>query len=277
MSSDRFSGHSLQFAATPSALCLYRFRATDNIVLRLGPSEALDVTDVDTFMKSDGNIPAPAVRRLSLYLRQLEVLWGDDRQKVSSKELGKALRLTDSQIRKDLAYFGQFGQAGVGYDIAELTTNIRKILGTDRTWNVLLVGAGNLGSALSAYRGFAKKGFRLVAVFDSDRKKVGKPLASNPELIVQHIDELESQVKQREIHLAINAVPADAAQQIAHRLVKAGVKGLFNFAPVNLDVDSDVAVSSVDLAVQLEQLSFQVSMTQSFVESEKTRRRRKKQ
>lgn len=227
-------------------------------------------------MKPDGNIPAPAVRRLSLYLRQLELLWADDRQKVSSRELGAALRLTDSQIRKDLAYFGQFGQAGVGYDITELTTNIRRILGTDRTWNVLLVGAGNLGSALSAYRGFAKRGFRLVAVFDSDKKKVGKALLSNPDLIVQHIDFLEDEVKRREIHLAINAVPAEAAQQIAHRLVKAGVKGLFNFAPVNLDIDADVAVASVDLAVQLEQLSFQVSMNQSIADTEKTRRKRKK-
>lgn len=227
-------------------------------------------------MKADGNIPAPAVRRLSLYLRQLELLWADDRQKVSSKELGNALRLTDSQIRKDLAYFGQFGQAGVGYDVAELTTNIRRILGTDRTWNVLLVGAGNLGSALSAYRGFAKKGFRLVAVFDSDKKKVGKPLASNPDLVVQHIDRLENEIEQRDIQLAINAVPAEAAQQIARRLVKAGVKGLFNFAPVNLDLDADVAVSSVDLAVQLEQLSFQVSMNQTIVNAEKGRKRRKK-
>ncbi|HPF40284.1 MAG TPA: redox-sensing transcriptional repressor Rex [Phycisphaerae bacterium] len=227
-------------------------------------------------MKPEGNIPAPAVRRLSLYLRQLELLWADDRQKVSSKELGKALRLTDSQIRKDLAYFGQFGQAGVGYDITELTTNIRRILGTDRTWNVLLVGAGNLGSALSAYRGFAKRGFRLVAVFDSDRKKVGRPLTSNPELTVQHIDQLEEEVRRREIHLAINAVPAEAAQQIANRLVKAGVRGLFNFAPVNLDIDSQVAISSVDLAVQLEQLSFQVSMNQSIAEAEKSRKRKKK-
>ncbi len=226
-------------------------------------------------MKTDGNIPAPAIRRLSLYLRQLELLWQDDRQTVSSKELGESLRLTDSQIRKDLAYFGQFGQAGIGYDVAELTTTIRRILGTDRSWNVLLVGAGNLGSALSAYRGFARRGFRLVAVFDSDPRKVGKPIASNPNLIVQSIDGMERAIKSLDIELAINAVPAEAAQEIAQRLVKAGIRGLFNFAPVSLDVGADVAVASVDLAVQLEQLSFQVSMAQTIAEAARPRRGRR--
>lgn len=227
-------------------------------------------------MKTDGNIPAPAVRRLSLYLRQLELLWQDDRQTVSSKELGGALRLTDSQIRKDLAYFGQFGQAGIGYDVLELTTTIRRILGTDRNWNVLLVGAGNLGSALSAYRGFAKKGFRLVAVFDSDVRKIGKPVTSNPSLTVQSLADLEKTIEQRDIELAINAVPAEAAQEISQRLVDAGIRGLFNFAPVNLDVGAKVAVASVDLAVQLEQLSFQVSMSQTLSETDKPPRGRKR-
>jgi redox-sensing transcriptional repressor len=204
------------------------------------------------------------------------LLWQDDRQTVSSKELGEALRLTDSQIRKDLAYFGQFGQAGIGYDVLELTTTIRRILGTDRTWNVLLVGAGNLGSALSAYRGFAKKGFRLVAVFDSDPRKIGKPVTSNPSLTVQSLESLEQTVKQRDIELAINAVPAEVAQEISQRLVKAGIRGLFNFAPVNLDVGVNVAVASVDLAVQLEQLSFQVSMSQTLAEAEKVPRGRRR-
>ena len=159
--------------------------------------------------------------------------------------------------------------------MAELTTTIRRILGTDRSWNVLLVGAGNLGSALSAYRGFARRGFRLVAVFDSDPRKVGKPIASNPNLIVQSIDGMERAIKSLDIELAINAVPAEAAQEIAQRLVKAGIRGLFNFAPVSLDVGADVAVASVDLAVQLEQLSFQVSMAQTIAEAARPRRGRR--
>lgn len=218
-------------------------------------------------MKS-GNIPTPAVRRLSLYLRQLETLWRADQRTVSSRQLGETLKLADTQIRKDLAYFGQFGHPGIGYDVGELTAKIRRILRTDRTWNVLLVGAGNLGMALSAYRGFAKKGFKLVAVFDSDPKKVGKRVPANGTLVIQPVSEMTKTIKEKDIRLAINAVPAEAAQEIADILVAAGIRGLFNFAPVNLDVDPKVAVSAVDLAVQLEQLSFQVGMTQSIEESE---------
>lgn len=209
------------------------------------------------FMKAS-SIPAPAVRRLSLYLRELEAMRLSDQRTVSSKQLGAVLRLTPTQIRKDLAYFGQFGQPGIGYDIEELTGKIRRILGTDRTWNVILVGAGNLGMALSAYRGFARKGFKLVAVFDDDATKIGKAVSGVPGLQVTAVDEIPAVVREREVRLAILAVPADAAQAVADVLVAAGVKGLLNFAPVNLNVPAEVAVSAVDLAVQLEQLSFQV-------------------
>src|SRR5881628_3331120 len=118
-------------------------------------------------------VPNPAVRRLSLYLRQLEAFKRKDRRTISSKQLGESLNLTDAQVRKDLAYFGQFGHPGIGYRVEDLIVQLRKILGTDRTWNVLLVGAGNIGKALSSYRGFNSKGFKLVAVFDNDPAKVG--------------------------------------------------------------------------------------------------------
>lgn len=213
-----------------------------------------------------GAIPVPAVRRLSLYLRRLEALWRADQRTVSSRQLGEALNLTDTQIRKDLAYFGQFGHPGIGYDVGELTAKIRRILGTDRTWNVMLVGAGHLGLALSAYRGFAKKGFKLVAVFDSDATKIGKPVVSHPSLVIQPLTDVARTVKDKDIRLAIVAVPAEAAQQVADVLADAGVRGLLNFAPVHLDVDAAVAVSAVDLAVQLEQLSFQVGMMASIEE-----------
>src|SRR5277367_1225108 len=120
------------------------------------------------------SFPNPAVRRLSLYLRQLESFKRKDRRTVSSKQLGESLNLTDAQVRKDLAYFGQFGHPGIGYRVDDLIVQVRRILGTDKTWNVLLVGAGNLGRALMAYNGFEAKGFSLVAVFDSDPGKIGK-------------------------------------------------------------------------------------------------------
>src|SRR5450755_2800092 len=119
-------------------------------------------------------IPNPAVRRLSLYLRQLEGFKRKDRRTISSRQLGESLNLTDAQVRKDLAYFGQFGHPGIGYRVQDLIDQVKHILGTDKTWNVILVGVGNLGRALMAYRGFDAKGFKLAAVFDNDATKVGK-------------------------------------------------------------------------------------------------------
>ncbi len=206
--------------------------------------------------RPDSAIPHPAVRRLSLYLRQLQAFQRKDRNTISSKQLGESLGLTDAQVRKDLAYFGQFGRPGIGYQVNELIPRIRHVLGTDRIWNVLLVGAGNLGRALVAYRGFEQKGFRLTAVFDSDPGKVSKRLA---DFRIQPLAELPETIVQNSIRLGIIAVPADAAQDVADLLVSAGIRGILNFAPVSLVVPQDVGVATVDLAVQLEQLSFQVS------------------
>jgi redox-sensing transcriptional repressor len=203
-------------------------------------------------------VPNPAVRRLSLYLRQLESFKRKDRRTVSSKQLGESLGLTDAQVRKDFAYFGQFGHPGIGYRVDDLIAQVRRILGTDKTWNVLLVGAGNLGRALMAYRGFDQKGFRLVAVFDADASKIGK---KHGPFVIQNLNELTDTVQKQNIKLAMIAVPADHAQEVADILVAAGVRGLLNFAPISLTVPEDVALNAVDLAVQLEQLSFQVSIS----------------
>jgi redox-sensing transcriptional repressor len=203
-------------------------------------------------------IPNPAVRRLSLYLRQLEAFQRKDRRTVSSKQLGESLGLTDAQVRKDLAYFGQFGHPGIGYRVEDLIAQVRKILGTDKTWNVLLVGAGNLGRALMAYKGFEKKGFRLAAVFDADASKIGKKQGP---FVILPLTELQATIQKHNIRLAIVAVPADHAQDVADQLVAAGLRGILNFAPVSITVPSDVALTAVDLAVQLEQLSFQVNFT----------------
>jgi redox-sensing transcriptional repressor len=203
-------------------------------------------------------IPNPAVRRLSLYLRQLEGFKRKDRRTISSKQLGESLNLTDAQVRKDLAYFGQFGHPGIGYRVEDLIAQVKHILGTDKTWNVLLIGAGNLGRALMSYRGFDAKGFRLVAVFDDDKNKVGTQQA---DFVVQPLSELAETVRRLNIRLAIMAVPAEVAQDVADQLVEAGIKGLLNFAPVSIQVPSDVALNAMDVAVQLEQLSFQVSLS----------------
>src|SRR5947207_14457776 len=137
-------------------------------------------------------IPDPAVRRLSLYLRQLEAFKRQERRTISSKQLGESLGLTDAQVRKDLAYFGQFGHPGIGYRVDDLIGQVRKILGTDKTWNVLLVGAGNLGRALLAYKGFDKKGFHLVAVFDADAALVGRKVGH---ITIQNLAELNETVQ----------------------------------------------------------------------------------
>jgi redox-sensing transcriptional repressor len=204
------------------------------------------------------SVPNPAVRRLSLYLRELEALKRAGRATISSKQLGQSLRLTDAQVRKDLAYFGQFGHPGIGYRVDDLIGQVRRILGTDKTWNVILVGAGNLGRALSAYRGFEAKGFRLSAVFDNDPAKVGKRLGP---FTIEPLSAVAAAIQKLNVKLAILAVPAEQAQAVADELIDAGVRGLLNFAPVSLSVPPQVALNSVDLAVQLEQLSFQVSFS----------------
>lgn len=202
-------------------------------------------------------IPNPAIRRLSLYLRQLENFKRKEQGTISSKQLGESLGLTDAQVRKDLAYFGQFGHPGIGYRVDELIVQVKHILGTDRQWNVILVGFGNLGRALASYRGFDAKGFRLVAIFDADPAKVGK---KHDGLAIRPLSELADTVRRSNVRLAMLAVPGDAAQDVADQLVDAGVSGLLNFAPATITVPAHVALNAVDLAVQLEQLSFQANV-----------------
>lgn len=203
----------------------------------------------------EGPVPKAVVSRLSLYLRELQHVVRDGEATTSSTQLGSRLGLTDAQIRKDLAYFGQFGYPGIGYRCEELIRAIRVILGTDRDWAVGIVGAGNLGSALIRHRGFAKQGFRIVAAFDTAESKVGATIAGVP---VLPVSELAGLVKREDIKLGILAVPANEAQIVAEQLVSAGVAGILNFAPVTISVPITVSKASVDLAIELEQLSFDV-------------------
>ena len=201
-------------------------------------------------------IPRPAARRLSLYLRELSSRLESGEQTVSSKSLGRSLGLTDAQVRKDLALFGQFGHPGRGYAIAELIESLRKIMGRDRAWRVCVVGAGNIGRALVSYDRFRREGFEIVAVFDGDGSLTGREVGG---MQVRPMAELARVVAAERINLGIIAVPREAAQQVADALVAAGVRGILNFAPRRIEVREGIGIVSVDFTVALEQLAFQVA------------------
>ena len=201
-------------------------------------------------------IPKVAASRISRYLRYLEELQNRGETTTSSQQLGAALGVTAAQVRKDLGYFGQFGFPGLGYKITNLIPEIKRILGTDRSWNVALVGIGNLGNALLRYKGFLAQGFRIVALFDSNPRLVGRAMEG---LTIYPMGKVNEVVEENGIELAMLSVPASAAQEVANRLVEAGIRGIFNFAPVLLSLPEEVAYVSIDLAVELEQLAFLVS------------------
>lgn len=198
-------------------------------------------------------ISESAVRRLSLYLRLLQEADAAGAETISSNELADRGGTTSAQVRKDLSLFGSFGKRGLGYSVAELLSRIRSILGLQQTWRVVLVGAGKLGSALFSYRDFERRGFNIRAVFDSDARKVGSRWG---ELVIQADEAMEPVVRVEEIDMAIVAVPAEAAQQVVDRLVKAGVRGILNFAPVRLRVPHGVSLKNVDVTLELEGLAF---------------------
>jgi redox-sensing transcriptional repressor len=201
-------------------------------------------------------VPPAVVSRLSRYLRELQHLVSDGIQTTSSSQLGVRLGFTDAQVRKDLAYFGQFGHPGIGYRCDELIAAIRKILGTDRKWAVALMGVGNLGRALLGYRGFESQGFRIAAAFDADPQKAGTTVDG---VEIYAVDRLAERVVSLQIELGMVAAPAPQAQAAADQLVAAGVTGILNFAPVTLILPEGVSNVSVDLARELEQVTYQVA------------------
>ncbi len=200
-------------------------------------------------------IPASAVKRLSLYLRGLHELAQEGVKNVSSRSLAKMLNVTAAQVRKDLTYFGQFGRSGVGYRVEPLMDELRHILGTDQTRPVVVVGTGNLGRALLRHKEFLARGFKIVGAFDVAPNKIGRKFGK---VIVQHIDEMPKVLKEHDVKLGVIATPPEAAQSVADALCAAGVKGIMNFAPTTLQTPPDVTVRPVDLAATLEQLSFNV-------------------
>jgi redox-sensing transcriptional repressor len=208
----------------------------------------------------DEPVPKAVVSRLSLYLRELQQLVRSGNETTSSSQLGSLLGFTDAQVRKDLAYFGHFGYPGIGYRCEELIGAIRRILGTDRAWPVAMVGTGNLGRALLGYRGFGHQNFRIVAAFDIDEYKVGGRIEG---VRIYHLEDLDSVVRQQKIKLGMIVVPAPAAQGVADKLIAAGIEGIVNFAPVTLVLPPEVSLVGVDLAMELEQLSFAVAKRQN--------------
>jgi redox-sensing transcriptional repressor len=206
---------------------------------------------------AEARLSRASVNRLSLYLRRLEGFLREGSAKVSSGQLGEALGITDAQVRKDLAYLGHLGHPGIGYPTRELISAIRHTLGIDRQWSAVLVGVGHLARALLRYRGFQQQGFRIVALFDSDRSKVGQRVDG---LEIRHPDDLPKVVAGTKAELALLTVPAEAAQTVADAVVAAGIRGILNFAPAVLRLPQGVSLVSVDLTVQLEQLAFFVQM-----------------
>lgn len=193
------------------------------------------------------------VRRLSAYLRFLEDFEGRGLATISSDELAARGGTTSAQVRKDLSFFGSFGKRGLGYSVPELAGRLREILGLEKEWKVIIIGAGKIGAALVAYRGFRQRGFHILAAYDSNPEKVGHLLEGIP---VRDIGHLEKDVHKDAPDIAVLTVPAENAQAVADRVVRAGIKAVLNFAPVQLQVPADVTVKTVNMAMELESLSF---------------------
>ena len=193
------------------------------------------------------------VRRLSAYLRFLEDFETRGLSTISSDELAKRGGTTSAQVRKDLSFFGSFGKRGLGYSVPELASQLREILGLGKEWRVVIVGAGKIGAALAQYRGFRQRGFNILAAYDNNADKIGKKLEGIP---VRDIDQLEKDIPREKPDIVVLTVPGDQAQVLLDRVVKLGIKAVLNFAPPQLQSPPDVTVKTVNMAMELEGLSF---------------------
>lgn len=202
-------------------------------------------------------VPEATITRLSVYSRNLERLDRRGVTTVSSGEIAEGVGVSPAQVRKDLAYFGEFGTRGVGYNVKDLMHYTLKILGLDEPWPLVLVGAGNLGFALCTYRGFNDRGFSITGVFDNDLTKIGKKIG---DLEVYPLEKMADIVTRHKVRIGIIAVPPRAAQEVADLMVNCGLDAILNFAPVVLSVPDRIEVRNVDLSVKLEILTFNLGM-----------------
>lgn len=198
-------------------------------------------------------IPEATVMRLSIYSRYLKQLMDEEKETISSGEIAIGVGVSSAQVRKDLAYFGEFGTRGVGYKVEELYGYLMKILGLDRRWNIIIIGAGKLGSAFALYQGFIDRGFTISAILDIDEKIIGTQLEG---VLIEDMAVLEERVKEKNITLGVITVPAFAAQEVTDKLIASGVKAILNFSPRVLKVPNEIILRNVDLSVNLEVLSF---------------------
>ena len=207
----------------------------------------------------ENKIPAATILRLSIYYRFLQELLQENIQVVSSAQLAKHTNVNPAQLRKDLSYFGRFGVRGVGYDVAKLAEQISVILGLEKTWKMALIGVGNIGTALLKHKRFNEHGYTIVAAFDANPELAG--MKTSTDITIQPISELETTIKDKDIDIAIIAVPPEAAQQVADKVVKAGIRGILNFAPVRLKVPADVSIQHVDFTILLDTLSYSLAQS----------------
>jgi redox-sensing transcriptional repressor len=198
-------------------------------------------------------VPDIIIGRLPLYLRALSSMASEGKQITSSQELGARLGISSAQIRKDLSQFGEFGKQGTGYNISFLIDQLRRILHVDKVWDVVLIGAGDLGHAIANYRGFLDRGFQIVTVFDNDPEKVGKEAGN---FIVQDTINMVEEIRSKGIQVAMLAVPASEAQSIADHLVEAGIKAILSYAPTSLKVPSDVRIQYIDPVLHLQRMTY---------------------
>lgn len=205
-------------------------------------------------------IPEATIVRLSVYSRFLEHADKKGIITISSGEIAEGVGVSPAQVRKDLAYFGEFGTRGVGYNVKDLLRHTLKILGLNGKWSVVVVGAGNLGSALVSYRGFRERGFNVVGVFDNDLTKIGKRIM---DLEVMGTEKMDQVIRENDVQIGVITVPASVAQDVVNQLVKSGVRAILNFAPTVINVPDGVEVRDMDLATRLEILTFQLCMKDS--------------
>lgn len=208
-------------------------------------------------IKKCSKIPDAAIERLALYTRPLEAFKNSSVPVISSEKLAGLCCVNPAQVRKDLAYFGEFGVRGVGYDVRDLLREIKKILATDQEWTLCIVGVGNLGRALMENDNFVKRGYSFVAAFDNDPEKIGMTLPCG--LTVESLSRLGEQVSELKIQLGVITTPPESAQRMANRLMDAGVKGILNFSPTQVKAPKGFVVENEDFAVKFENLAYHIS------------------